>query len=244
MQVQTITPTVRAEKNRMYANDGSFESVDRLLAKIAIKCFARVQAMNLGMTYDDVRQEMNVSYLMAKKLWEPGRGVLFSTYLTTACYRNFNDRIRKAETERRHLGLVNMTDMRPVDAHDDDGDAFDYIGRSDADTYLQVTQMYGNDLIDGGCAVDKEMAPMNSDPSIFLEEVQEFTLAKESAKNALSNLTPKAKAIVHDLLTAAKVRQAGEKLPTLRKLFTQHNLPEAEMKRIRQELAAAFGAKM
>lgn len=245
MQVQAaIVPAQRAEKNKKYANDGSFESVDRLLAKVAGKCFARVQAMGLGMTFDDVRQEMNVSYLMAKRLWNPDRGILFSTYLTTACYRNFNDRIRKAETERRNLGLVNMTDMRPVGMHpDEDVDMSEYIDSMEVDTHHRVTQMYGNDLIEGSFSFNEQEAPMDADPAVYLEEMQEYGAAKDRARNALAGLTPKAKEIVAELLTAAKVRQAGEKLPSLRSLFLSQGLPELEAKRIRKELALAFGAK-
>lgn len=246
MQVETVRVRgERAEKNKRFANDGSFESVDRLLAKLAIKCFARVQAMGLGMTIEDVRQEMNMSYVMAKKLWEPDRGILFATYLTTACYRNFGDRIRKAELERRHLGLVNMTDMRPVHMHDDeDMDPSEYLDNSDTDTYHHVTQIFGNELIDGGFMQGKQEAPLNADPSVFLEELQEYDMAKEKARNALTSLTPKAKEIVVELLTAARTREAGKKLPALRTIFMNRKTPHTEAQRIRKELAAAFGARL
>lgn len=245
MQVEAVrVPAQRAEKNKQFANDGSFESVDKLLAKVAAKCFARVQAMGLGMTFDDVRQEMNVSYVMAKKLWDSERGILFSTYLTTACYRNFNDRIRKAETVRRHLGLVNMTDMRPVNAEsDEDVDMSAYFERRELDTFQCIPNLYGDSEIEGSFSVSGQVAPMDTDPSVYLEEVQECAVAKERARNALTCLTPNAKAIVSDLLMAAKVRQDGERLPSLRSLFESHNLPEREARRIRKELSVAFGAK-
>lgn len=233
----------RSEANKKFANDGSFESVDRMLQKLAFKCFARVQALGLGMTLDDVRQEMNVSYVQARKLWEPDRGVLFVSYMTTACYRNFNERIRKAELERRNLGLVNFSDMSRRQPDGQESDCLEYTDLSETSDYMQITQMMGNELISGSCAPGALEAPISSDPSIFLEEVQEFYSAKNNAKIALANLTPKAKQVIIDLLCAERDREEGKRLPSLRSLFVKRSATQAEIKRIRAELARAFKVK-
>lgn len=109
----------REEKNLKFANDGSFGSVDNLLRKLSIKCFARVQAMGLGMEIDDVYQEMCLSYVRAKSAWNPQGGALFSTYCTTVCFNNFNNAIKKMERDRRELGLQSIQDFNQGDGEQD-----------------------------------------------------------------------------------------------------------------------------
>lgn len=100
----------RTKKNLKFANDGSLASVETLLHKVAMKCYARVQAMGLGMSFDDVKQEMYVSYIKAKNCWQPQKkeGALFSTYCTTVCLNNFNNAIKKMEREREKLGMISI----------------------------------------------------------------------------------------------------------------------------------------
>lgn len=97
-----------AGENEKFGNDASLTSVERLLAKVAGKCFRRVEAMGIGMAYSDVLQEMRMSYVKAKRSYNPQSGVLFSTYCQAACQFNFNHAIKKMERERAHLGLVSL----------------------------------------------------------------------------------------------------------------------------------------
>lgn len=97
--------------NDKFANDGSLASVGPMLKKLAYKSFARVQAMGLGMEYEDVHQEMMLSYVKAKEKWNPQGGALFSTYCTTVCLNNFNNAIKKMERDRRELGLVSASEF-------------------------------------------------------------------------------------------------------------------------------------
>lgn len=93
-------PHERALKNEKFANDGSYASVEALLHRLAIKCYARVQAMGLGMEFDDVLQEMHVSYVKSTHKWNAQGAAMFSTYCTTVCLNNFNHAIAKMERER------------------------------------------------------------------------------------------------------------------------------------------------
>lgn len=111
-----------SENTERFANDGSLESVEGMLRKLAAKCFARVSAMGLGMDYDDVLQEMRLSYVKAKATWNPnkevnGRKTLFVTYCQTACQNNFNIAIKKMERERREFGMFSYDAIQ-----DDDGE--------------------------------------------------------------------------------------------------------------------------
>lgn len=234
----------RSESNKKFANDGSYKSVENLLYKVAYRCFGRVQAMGVGMTFDDVLQEMNLSYVIAREQWDSERGVLFSTYLTTACYRNFNERIRRAEVERRNLGLVNFTDMRPRGCAGDD-DGLDILESIDIeqDASLQVGQFYGDNFIEGN--TQELEAPMSADPQRLHEAMESAWMQQAQAKVALRNLTDNAKLVVVDLLTAAKgVKDSTERLPRFSALLKDKGFSPAEIRRVRKELSSAFGVKV
>lgn len=235
----------RTEENKKFANDGSYESVRLMLIKIAGRCFGRVQALGLGMTFDDVLQEMNMTYVLVKEQWRPDGGALFSTYLTTSCYRNFNERIRRAETERRNLGLVNFTDMRPVGTEDDgDMDALEF-HEVQTEVTFEVDHSYGEQHIQGK-AIDLT-APMSADPQSLMMYLQESQAAQAAAREKLANLTTNAKVVISELLQAAKLRDASDqsvKLPRLRKLMEDKGFSKEESTRIRREVVNAFGVKI
>jgi hypothetical protein len=112
----------RTEKNEKFANDGSYASVEALLHKLAIKCYARVQAMGLSMEFGDVLQEMNVSYVKSTHKWNAQGGAMFSTYCTTVCLNNFNHAIAKMERERGLL-LIGSEGEFTGEAFEDDSSA-------------------------------------------------------------------------------------------------------------------------
>mgnify|MGYP002040898335 FL=1 len=129
----TVRHNMGGKKGQRFANDGSYESVEAMLTRLAIKAFARVQALKLPMEFEDVRQEMDVYYLQAFKAWRPDGSAKFSSYCTTACMNNFRNRIEKLCEERVHLGMYSIDDRAP--AMDDDGDPMDRIG-ADVDLSL------------------------------------------------------------------------------------------------------------
>ncbi|QFZ84520.1 hypothetical protein GFK26_17985 [Variovorax paradoxus] len=114
-------------KGQKFANDGSYESVEAMLTRLAIKSYARVQALKLPMNYEDVRQEMDVYYLQAFKAWRPDGGAKFSSYCTTACMHNFRNRIEKMCEEKRELGMYSIDDRAPS-MQDEDGDPMERLG--------------------------------------------------------------------------------------------------------------------
>ena len=167
------------EENNKFANDASYESVRRLLAKLAGKCFMRAQAMGgLGMTLDDVMQEMNLSYIQARDSWKPDQGTKFSSYLVNCCYWNFNGRISRWEKERRLMGMVNMTDMRPAGSarsDDDEQDLMEVYGNdcTEISVTLLVPGMNNKmELIEGSANVEEAQAHMGVNPELLLEQRQ------------------------------------------------------------------------
>ena len=236
----------RKQENKKFANDGSYESVELLLRKLAHKCFARADAMGLPMTYDDVLQEMNVAYVLSKNAWNPDRGVLFSTYLTTSCYRRFNTAIAKMETERKYLGMVNMSDMRRTDNDDfsEDADAMEIFNAEPQETY-SVGQMFGTHMIEGSFQNGDEVAPMNADPAALHEYIQEMTESRAQARDRLMNLTDNAKKMVAELMRAAQRQDdCNERLPRFHTFLKDTNFSKYEKNRIRLEIQVAFGVKI
>lgn len=110
-----------ADNIARFANDGSLESVSDLLHKVAMTCYARVMSMGLSMNFDDVHQEMLLSYVKAKAKWNPEGEAVFNTYCKIVCENNFNHAIKKMERERHELGMVSINSL----CSNEDGSADD-----------------------------------------------------------------------------------------------------------------------
>jgi DNA-directed RNA polymerase specialized sigma24 family protein len=246
IQMQTVTTTAANTPayatgarpgNEHFANDASYESVRRLLHRTAQKCFARVSALGLGMTFDDVLQEMNLSYVLARDAWNPEAGVRFTTYVVTCCYRNFNNRIAKPERERRELGMVNLTDMRPRGSHsadDDEQDLMEVYGQDTTEVEIPMDQ-FCMELGEGAGNTEQE-EHIYGDPQKIVERKQNAV----SNLRSIAELTPVSRDYVVALIRAAR---NGDDLPTIRELGQQRNLTPSAMTRMRQEIARKFGLK-
>lgn len=111
----TIPRRERSDANKKFANDGSLESVDFMLQKLAAKCHKRVASMGLPMELEDVLQEMRLGYLRALEKWKSDGGSLFSTYCMTVCLNNFNQAIKKMERDRKVLGMSSIDSFASED---------------------------------------------------------------------------------------------------------------------------------
>ncbi len=241
-QFSSRCPRPRDEANKHFANDGSLESVERLLYRLSLRCYARAQAMGLAMTFDDVRQELNVGYLLARNTWNSERGILFSTYMTTCCYRHFNELVRRATTERKYLGLINMSDMMTGQGGQDEDR--DELERMDTPVELNVVGLYGDLLVEGSTCGDIE-APMNADPAVLLEELYSAMQNRALARIKLRSMTRNTKLVLLDLIRAAALRHDdSERLPRLWELLRTQGFDRNECKRIRKEISNAFGVRV
>lgn len=124
----TVRPRKEA-KNEKYANDGSFESVDAMLQGLAVKCFKRVQAQGLSMTFEDVRAQMDLGYVQARAKWSPDRGTRFATYCQTVCLNNFNNAVEKPARERELFGMVSLEGL----SEDESGEGGETVAFSPTD---------------------------------------------------------------------------------------------------------------
>jgi len=67
----------------------SYENNHRLMHDLAIKAHKKLRLAGYDMPYDDVFQEVSVSYCKARDGFKPESGFRFSTYFVTAFWRNF-----------------------------------------------------------------------------------------------------------------------------------------------------------
>lgn len=224
-QVQPIKPRARSAENKRFANDGSFESVELLLRKLALKCHKRLASMGLlDIQLEDVFQEMSMTYLMAKERWSPDRGVYFSTYLTTACYRNFETWIRKRMTERRHLGMVNFSSMSKVN---DDG---------------HVINM--EELASAGNIFGEKYTMDETTPEGALMASQELAIHRENVQACIPHMTENAKKVMTEILMSEKTREAGQPLVKISDILRSVGANRNESARVRKELSIVFGVKL
>jgi DNA-directed RNA polymerase specialized sigma24 family protein len=233
MGATTVKLSGHQAGNESFANDGSYESVALLIKKLAFKCFRRAHSMGLGMTLDDVTQEMNLTYVLCLKQWKPDGGAMFTSYLTGACLNNFNAAVRKPIAERRELGMVNMSDMVRVgsSADDSDMDSFERIDAQDCQTIAISSAMFSGFGLEGQNDGSPEQTPFSADPAWIIEHRQEV-------RQGMANLSPRAKTVVVDLL---RELHSGQHIPRLSLIAKRREIGEAELRRIKAELSKNFG---
>ncbi|MCG5512778.1 sigma factor [Ectothiorhodospira shaposhnikovii] len=76
----------------------SYENNLGLILHIARKCHARILACHIPMEFDDVVQEISLTWLMARDKFDPDAGFRFSTYFVKSAYTGIN---RLVETQTR-----------------------------------------------------------------------------------------------------------------------------------------------
>jgi DNA-directed RNA polymerase specialized sigma24 family protein len=230
----------RSKENEKYANDGSYESVRLLIEKLARKAYTRAVSMGVyGFEYEDILQEMNLTYVKCLSGWNNNRGVLFSTYLTTACYHNFGNMFRESERSRKHLGMLKFSDLTDSE---DSHKMQDYLSNQSS----EVEDFYHSVEFEGECLTEPVFSmamPIGADPCATLEAAQEFSAWAELYKSKVEAMTEPAKQIVSDLIDASKrppISRKSKKVPSLLTLSRRREMPFAESKRVKLEIAKTF----
>jgi hypothetical protein len=211
------------ENNAKFANDGSLGSVDKMLHKLARRCYGRVTGMGLPMELDDILQEMRVSYILAKEKWDSQAGSLFSTYCTTVCMNNFNNTIKRMERQRT-LGKIEDTvcpetgKKIPARFQRQFGLICEHEMHEDQGNLDSVTEGMS------GSATDQ--------PDYRLEQAQ-------NTKLRMSTLSVSAKKIVAILLSSEKISVSPA--PRLRQIAHMAKVDGKELKRVKLEILKTFG---
>lgn len=241
--MKTTAPSGHKESNEAFANDASFDSVKLLLRGVAAKCFRRAQAMGLGMEFDDVLQEMHISYLKAKERWNPDieGAALFSTYCMAACYFNFNTAIKSVERQRtigkiraKSAGAILFTENDVIKAKEE-GRFPPKVGEVKFQrpfgmvSECEYINLYESDL---SAFMEAQSAPVECQPEQFLEQKQE-------AKRKLATLSLEAKRLVAVLLSYEQ--PTDNERPSLSAIAKNLNLNPRNLRRVKIEILNTYG---
>lgn len=99
-----------------------------LIHNFARKGWGRMVQANVDMDYEDVFQEMSLTYTKALNTYDPERGVGFTAYMGRAIWNDFNRVAEKRIAEKVELG---MTSIHALENDDDDNSWVDNILKSD-----------------------------------------------------------------------------------------------------------------
>lgn len=113
MQTQTVQKT-QTELKRGYSTQ--YEDHQGLIHKFARKGWGRLTSLGVSIDYEDVFQEMSVTYCRAASKFDPSRGFTFSAYLGQAIWHDFNKLAQRFENELSGLGFTRIEDMGVEDS--------------------------------------------------------------------------------------------------------------------------------
>ncbi len=95
-----------------------FESHSNLIHSFARKGFGRLQAARVLIDYEDVYQEMCISFVKAQKMYNPDSGFSFTAYFGRAVWNDFNKLAERLIGEKVAVGMESVEDFRH---EEDDG---------------------------------------------------------------------------------------------------------------------------
>ena len=84
-----------------------FEDYERLTRQLAGKAHRRLKAAGVTTQFEDVYQEVSVSFVMASRAFKPESNNKFSTYFVRSVWNNINKFV-DAEVRNRRLGDLSI----------------------------------------------------------------------------------------------------------------------------------------
>lgn len=197
---------------------------EKLLSKEAWKGVSRLYALNIySMEFEDVYQEMCISFASAAKLYQPAKGFAFTTYLVLILRRQFQRIVVKLVEERTHL-----TSVEEIQSRHDDGDDFDlYASIASDEPLLEDAIAHKLDVV----AKLEALKPVTRMVLLSLIEPSE-------------ELKGEFNALQSHLRLGRELEVSNYKVPTeinLRFICEHNNIPAGKRRLIREELMASFG---
>lgn len=95
--------------NRAFSTD--FEQHQPLIHKFARKGYGRLIQANVNIDYQDVYQEMCLTFTLAAKKYDPARGISFSAYFGRAIWHQFNRFAEREIQEKLDICSSSVDDM-------------------------------------------------------------------------------------------------------------------------------------
>lgn len=97
---------ISPKKGRAYST--AFEDHKQLIHQMARKGYLRLQGAHISIDYEDVFQEMCVTYAKAVNKYNPEYGVTFTAYLGRAIWNEFNSFAEREITHKIELCSVSI----------------------------------------------------------------------------------------------------------------------------------------
>lgn len=82
-----------------------------LVHTFARKGWGRMIAAHVNVEYEDVFQEMTVTFVKAARTFDPEKGIAFTSYMGRAIWNDFNRYAQKYIDERMELGLTSIQEL-------------------------------------------------------------------------------------------------------------------------------------
>jgi DNA-directed RNA polymerase specialized sigma24 family protein len=101
-----------------------------LVHQFARKGWGRMIAAHVAVEYEDVVQEMSVTFTKAVRAYDPEKGITFSAYVGRAIWNDFNRYAQKHIDEQMGLGLRSVEQVT-VEGGDHESNIFDAISSPD-----------------------------------------------------------------------------------------------------------------
>lgn len=160
---------------RAYSTD--FKDHEKLLHKFTKGGFARLRGAGIdGIEYEDVYQEMCVSFVRAAKSYNPDAGITFTAYMGRAVINNFNKHADRLIRENESVGHLKIGDLVGDSPCDSEGDGV---------VEMMDRFMMGNIMSD-------------------ISDQEETVLSREAGRINISRLSAASRKVIRDLISPSK----------------------------------------
>lgn len=213
-------------ENKPYrkAFDTSYAVHQGLIHKLARKGFGRLMQAGVTIDYEDVFQEMSLTYVKAVRKYNPELGISFTAYLGRAIWNQFN---LFAEQEIGHSSEVSSIDeMSEGSEVNDLYEAIDG-GSATPEQYLEVKQSWAVNSIKCG-SVAKLIVRQIMNPS----------------EGLLTRLKEKQKAAVDDRNTGQNPKAHAARNVTVAMIAQYHEISVQEMRMAKKNLNSVYGVNI
>ena len=165
--------------SRAFSTD--FNDHVNLVHTFARKGWGRMIAAQVNVEYEDVFQEMSVTYTKAARSYDPSKGFSFTSYVGRAIWNEFNRYAEKYIGEQTELGLISAQDVNDEHSFEDYYESIDSGVATPEEQLIRKQEMLNN--LRGLSPTAKFLAAQLMTPAPELQEAFEEHRAALIEKN-------------------------------------------------------------
>lgn len=137
---------MKAASSRAYST--KYEDHIGLIRKLALRGWGRLTEANVHVDFDDVVQDMTLTYVKAADKYNPDHGVTFSAYLGRAIWNQFNKFAEKEIRVQADLKLVRFEQLGDAVEDSDDGSVYESIASDEwtPEQYVEAAQQFRENM--------------------------------------------------------------------------------------------------